>query len=325
MNRLIAAATGKNLEFMNQLLMWQYPYALKKRALTRLFRRNRIRAVLAEFAPTGAAIMDACHRVNMPLIVHFHGHDAYNSKTLATYGSKYPALFRTARHIVAVSEHMRQRLITLGAPEEKMTVIPCGVDTEQFSPTDPAKAGPIFVAVSRLVSIKAPQLTLLAFSKVVAECPEARLTVVGDGPLLDCLEQLRTALHLEDSVTLAGVLEHSRVRDLLANARAFVQHSMRTANVEAEGSPLTLAEAGAVGLPVVTSRCGGTQELVKHGETGYLVDQGDVEAMARYMLRLAREPALAAQLGAAGRRHVEARYSQTKNIAKLWRVIENAL
>lgn len=323
-NALLASAMGKNLEFMNQFLMRKTPYVLRKRALRQLFARHRIRAVLAEYGPTGIALMDVCRSANVPLIVHFHGFDAYNRKTLAQLGDRYPELFRSAASVVVVSEDMRRRLESRGAPPDKITVNPCGVDPELFTQRDPSRSPPTFVAVGRLVPIKAPQLTLLAFAKVVAACPEARLIIVGDGPLRDSLEQLRVALGLKSSVELVGAQPHEQVRDVLAGARAFVQHSMKTADVEAEAFGLTLVEAGATGLPVVASRCGGMSDIVRHGETGFLVDQGDLDTMAEAMLSLARDGALAARLGAAGRSRVVAHYSMDDRIQTLWDTIRSA-
>ena len=324
-NALLASAMGKNLEFMNQFLARKTPYALRKRALQRVFSRRRIQAVLAEYGPTGIALMDVCRSSKVPLIVHFHGFDVYNRITLAQIGDRYPELFQAAAAVVAVSEDMRERLESWGAPPDKITVNPCGVDTGLFTQQDPSRSPPTFVAVGRLVPIKAPQLTLLAFAKVLAVCPEARLIIVGDGLLRGSLEQLSVALGLESRVDLVGALPHPQVRDVMAGARAFVQHSMKTADVEAEGFGLTLVEAGATGLPVVASRCGGMKDIVIHGETGFLVDQGDLDTMADYMLRLARDGALAARLGAAGRERVVAHYSMEASIRTLWDTIQSAV
>ncbi len=324
-NSVLAAGMGKNLEFMNRFLMDKVPDAARVWALRRLFRRRGIQAMLAEFGPSGVALMDACESARVPLIVHFHGYDAFDQRTIARVGPRYPELFRIARRIVVVGEEMRERLLSLGAPAEKVVLNPCGVDTAQFTSGDPSSAAPTFVAVGRLVPIKAPQITLLAFAKVVAVCPEARLVLVGDGPLRDSLEQMQRALGLESSLELAGELPPPEVHAKLMGARAFVQHCMKTASVEAEGFGLTLVEAGATGLPVVASRCGGMQDIVRHGETGYLVKQGDIDEMAEYMIRLARDPRLAAQLGAAGRVRVEERFSLDRSIRELWRIIQESV
>ena len=81
----------------------------------------------------------------------------------------------------------------------------------------------------------------------------------------------------------------------------------------------------ASGLPVIATRHDGIPEVVLEGETGLLVDEGDVDGMARAMIRLAEDPELAARMGAAGRARIEAEFSMDRSIANLWKIIENAI
>ena len=148
-------------------------------AYLKAFRRTGARAVLAEFGQAGVAVMDACRRTGLPLIVHFHGADISKHATLSQYGDDYQVLFREARAIVAVSRAMQQKLVALGAPPEKVHYSPCGVDCALFSSASPATAAPVFLAVGRFVEKKAPQLTILAFARVHQRRPDARLRMIG--------------------------------------------------------------------------------------------------------------------------------------------------
>ncbi|MFP3867397.1 MAG: glycosyltransferase, partial [Desulfobacteraceae bacterium] len=94
---------------------------------------------------------------------------------------------------------------------------------------------------------------------------------------------------------------------------------------DSEGTPVAVLEAGACGLPVVATHHGGIKDSVVHGETGFLVDEGDIVGMAAYMLKLAQEPELAATMGRRGREHIKANYSMDRSIANLWRIIENCI
>jgi glycosyltransferase involved in cell wall biosynthesis len=219
---------------------------------------------------------------------------------------------------------MVEHLVTLGAPRERIACVPCGVDVSLFTPGDPGKAPPVFVSIGRFVDNKAPHLTLLAFAGVLRSFPEARLVMVGEGPLLQPCEQLAGQLGLADSVAFAGARPHAEVGAILRGARAYVQHSSRARSGDSEGTPVTVLEAGAAGLPVVATRLGGIPEVVVHGETGFLVEQGDVAGMAVHMLELARRPELAATLGRAGRERVCALYSEERSIARLWDVVRGA-
>ena len=111
----------------------------------------------------------------------------------------------------------------------------------------------------------------------------------------------------------------------MRRARAAVQHSMRASNGDSEGTPNSLKEAGASGLPVVATRHGGIPDIIIDGKTGFLVDEGDVERMAEYMTQLAKDPILAARLGRAAREHVCAEFSMEQSIGNLWRESEAAI
>jgi glycosyltransferase involved in cell wall biosynthesis len=298
----------------------------EKEALKRFLRASGAQAVLAEFGPSGVAAMDACQELRLPLVVHFHGYDAYHRDVLeGPPGRRYPAMFQQAGAIVAVSAAMERQLLSLGAPRKKLHLNPYGVDLDRFQGARPDQAGPLFVAVGRFVDKKAPLLTLLAFSRLAAEAPTARLMMVGDGPLLEACRQLRAALGLQERVELPGPRSPEEVAALFQRARAFVQHSVTTEYGDSEGTPLSILEASAAGLPVIATRHAGIPEVVADRESGLLVDEGDVEGMARAMARLVAEPETAAGLGAAGRRRIQAGYSMEERIAALWSIIQAAI
>ncbi len=165
------------------------------------FKQSGTRVVLAEYGPTGVAVMKACKVAKLPVVVHFHGFDASKSDILDRYRDSYRDMFAQAYAIIAVSQAMRRKLLTLGAPESKLVYSPYGVDCARFSGAYPSKSDPVFVAVGRLVEKKAPHLTLLAFSRVLVEVPEARLHVVGDGPYAQVCKDLAIGLQIDHAVT----------------------------------------------------------------------------------------------------------------------------
>jgi colanic acid/amylovoran biosynthesis glycosyltransferase len=294
-------------------------------AYLKVFRRTRPRAVLAEFGQSGVVVLDACRRMALPLIVHFHGADISKHQVLRTYGEDYRILFREARAIVAVSTAMQQRLISLGAPREKVHCNPCGVDCGVFGSASPATAGPVFLAVGRFVEKKAPQLTILAFARVHQRRPDVRLRMIGDGPLLDACRDLARGLGVAPAVTFLEAQPHGVIREEMRHARGFVQHSIEAPSGDSEGMPVAILEAGASGLPVVATRHAGIPDAVIEGTTGVLVDEHDVDGMAERMLRLIDDPALAARLGQAARDHVRASFSMERSLGRLWAIIERCI
>jgi colanic acid/amylovoran biosynthesis glycosyltransferase len=294
-------------------------------AYVEAFRRRRVGAVLAEYGPTGVLVMAACRELGLPLIVHFHGYDASVREVLARHADTYPKLFRQSAAVVAVSQAMRRKLIALGAPADNIHYNPYGVDCTRFGEADPAGAPPVLLAVGRFVEKKAPQATLAAFAAARRALPQARLRMIGDGPLLEECRALARALEIADAVEFLGAQPHAVVQEEMRRARCFVQHSVEAANGDCEGTPVGILEAGASGLPVVATRHAGIPDVVVDGETGLLVEERDVEGTADRMIRLLREPELAGRLGSAARRRCETYFSRQRSDGRLWAIIESCL
>jgi glycosyltransferase involved in cell wall biosynthesis len=171
------------------------------------------------------------------------------------------------------------------------------------------------------VDKKAPQKTLQAFEAMRKKVPEARLVMVGDGPLLkDCRQWVRQQ-GIEDAVTFTGVLSRRAVSRLLSTSRAFVQHSVVAPDGDREGLPLAILEAGAHGLPMIATRHAGIPDAVREAQDGFLVDEGDIKAMALAMWKLAAKPDLAASMGKSFRGRVAAEYSRKVSIERLQRLL----
>ena len=292
---------------------------------TRAFSRARCDAVLAEFGHVGVDAMDACRHLELPLIVHFHGFDAYARRVLDRYGSRYPQLFQQAAAVIAVSAPMRDALLALGAADEKTYTVPYGVDTTRFLGAVPDRAEPVVLAVGRFVEKKAPQLTIEAFASASQQHPSARLRMIGDGELLPACRELTERLGIEEKVAFLGPQPHDRVAEEMQRARVFAQHSIVARDGDSEGTPVAIIEASATGLPVVSTRHAGIPDVVIDGKTGFLVDEHDVVAMARHLERLVVDPVLAMHLGRAGRRQIEDRFTIESSIASLWAIILQAI
>ena len=298
---------------------------LRTLAFERVFRAVGADAVLAEYGTTGVQVMAAAQRLGIPLIVHFHGFDASRKKVLASHGDEYRRLFRIASAVVCVSRVMEKQLLVLGAHEDRLHYNPYGVDCDQFKLGRPEEMAPHFLAVGRFVDKKAPHLTISAFARVSRQCPESRLIMVGDGPLLGSCRDLATGLGIAGSVDFLGVQDHAAVADKMRQCRCFVQHSVLAEDGDCEGTPNTILEAMASGLPVVATRHAGIPDVVIEGETGQLVEERDIEGMADHLLKMALNPIMARTFGLAGRQRVESHYSIQDSIDALWRIIESAI
>lgn len=295
---------------------------LRRRVRT-LLKRHRIQVVLAEYGPTGMAMRDICRSAGIPLVVHFHGVDAFHERLLDEQ-QRYRNLFPQAAAVVAVSREMEAQLLALGAPRERLHYNCYGIDVDRFAQARPDHAPPRFLAVGRFADTKAPYLTLLSFHRAWQQAPELRLTMAGQGPLWETCHQLVRALGMEAVVDLPGVLGHEAVAAAMQASRAFVQHSLITSQSDREGTPLAILEALSSGVPVVASRHAGIVDVVQDGVSGLLFDERDIDTMARHMVQLGRDPALAARLGAAGRAYALREHRQSDSLARLSSILSAA-
>jgi glycosyltransferase involved in cell wall biosynthesis len=148
--------------------------------------------------------------------------------------------------------------------------------------------------------------------------------MLGDGPLhKQCVEVARE-LGIDQGVDFPGSVDHVEVAAWMRRARCFVQHSLRAEDGDSEGTPVAVLEASSCGLPVVSTKHAGIVDAVVDGTGGFLVEEGDIDGMARQMLRLVREPALAEKMGAAARQHVIANYSSERSLGSLRSVLLGA-
>lgn len=296
----------------------------QERAVVARIKQLRADVVLAEYGTSGEALAGICAELGIPLVVHYHGIDAFHTDLLAQQDN-YRQVLDTARAIVVVSHEMEQQLLALGARRDRLHYNRYGINVERFSPTDPAAGPPHFLSVGRFVDKKAPHLLLQSFHQAWAQDPTLRLTMIGDGPLHGSTVQLARALGLGDVVQFPGALPHDRIAEHMGRARAFVQHSIASLKNDHEGTPLSILEAMARSLPVISTVHGGIPDAVEHGTSGLLSPEGDIARMRDHLLELAHDPARAAALGRQGRAMVEARYTQDQSITGLHRIISEAV
>jgi glycosyltransferase involved in cell wall biosynthesis len=297
---------------------------LEKKQLSRFLRKNKIRIVLVEYGHIGALIRETCAAMHIPLVVHFHGNDASHKPTLDLLRREYLEMFDYASSIISVSRSMTERLIQMGAPAEKVVYNCYGVDTSLFDSPDEKWGTPTFVAVGRFVEKKAPHLTIMAFAMAKRKCPLIRLIMIGGGPLLEVCKQLVKAYQIEESVDFAGIRSPADVSALVSRSLAFVQHSVVAGDGSAEGTPLAILEAGACGIPVISTRHEGIKDVVIENETGILVDEFDIAGMAKAMEYFAMQPSAACDMGKKARSHIAGNYTLGAHIGKLTGIITDS-
>ncbi|MGM0932663.1 MAG: glycosyltransferase family 4 protein [Bacteroidota bacterium] len=298
-------------------------FSLKEAAFVRSLKYNKIDLVFAEYGFTGQKVHHLCRELNLPLIVHFHGYDASRKEEIVN-NNQYKELFDYATFVIAVSKKMFSVLLKLGCPEEKIIYNVYGPQ-EEFFKVKPHFTKPQFISIGRLIDKKAPHYLILSFLKVVKEFPEAKLLIGANGPLLSVCKQLVDYWGVNSNIEFVGVITPEEFRSYLRESLAFVQHSITAENGDAEGTPVSILEAGAAGLPVISTYHAGIPEVITPGENGLLVEEHDVNGMAERMITLLKDFSYAKELGEKGRENVQKNFTLEKHIETLNDLIGRAL
>jgi len=293
-----------------------YAWPLIRKEIDRVLGPLKPDVIHAHFGPDAVLIAPVAQSRGIPLVVTFYGYDFSIHEVLRRWEDEYRALMRQAAAVIGISDYVCRALVDLGADPSRLACVRLGVEAERFTYSDPASRydGRTVrcLHVGRLVPKKAPLVLIEAFRTALAEIRDERdltLTIVGDGSLMPQVRRRVAELGLDGRVQLAGALPRSEVMKLLAGAHIYTQHCVTAPDGDQEGQGVSLVEASAMGLPVISTRHSAIPEVVLDGETGYLVAEHDIEAMGRRIAELARDSSLWTRLGEAGRRHVERYFS----------------
>ena len=303
------------------------------RALCRIMRGERCTLVHTHTSKAGILGRVAARMAGVPAVVHTpHGHVFHSY-----YGPTKTRLFcqlerfcaRYAHRIITLTENEKREHVELRiAPAERFTTIHSGVDLSRFERAPhgdvarrsdfgiPADA-PVIVCVARLVPIKGHEHLIAAMPAVLDAFPEARLLLVGDGPLADELQAQAERAGVAQRVVFAGL--RFDIPDLLRLSDIFALASLN------EGMGRVLVEAMACRLPVVATRVSGIPDVVDDGVTGLLADSRSPDQMARALCALLSDPVCAHRMGEAGYRKVVPAFGVDAMVERINTVYEEVL
>jgi len=216
-----------------------------------------------------------------------------------------------AKFIFCISDFCRSQLMKYCDPAtwDKMHIVRLGIDTEEFKPASREASLPLrIVCVGRLVPAKGQHILLRAFSHLRSKGYALQLTFIGDGPDRASLEREVAEHALSDHVTFCGALNHNQTREQVAQADIFALASF------AEGIPVALMEAMAMGIPCVSSIIAGIPELIRDNIDGLLVPASSVESFSSAIESLVLNRDLRQHLGAAARARVIELYNLADNL-----------
>ncbi len=287
-------------------------YLLEAGALSGILRRERVAHLHVHFGTNAAAVARLVRCLGGPSYsMTIHGPDEFDAPAGLSLGEK----MRDAAFTVAITHYCASQLRRWAEYPQwpKIEIVHCTVSPHWFEAAAPIPPdADSLVCVGRLSAQKGQLLLLDAFARALEQGARGRLVLVGDGEMRGAVEERIAALGLEDRVEITGWCGEEEVRRRLQEARALVLASF------AEGLPVVIMEALALGRPALVTRIMGIPELVRDGVEGWLVTPGDTDALAAGIECALTMPVEGlAAMGAAGRERVRDRHAVETETARL--------
>lgn len=286
--------------------------------LAEVFRKDGIAHVHCNWATypatVGMLIQQWC---GLPFSVTAHAYDIHMMPWML------PAKLEAASFFVTCADYNRRYLSSMcsAAAASRIVLNYHGTNLQRFQP-GPRSSGEDFrvVSVGWFKEYKGFHFLVDAIARLVAQGVNARLHLAGDGPQRGYLEEQAKRLGIADRVVFHGYMDHDRLVSLYRDCDAFAMGSIEMTNFGRQDViPNVIAEAMAVGLPVVSTKMGGIPELVEEGVSGMMVPQRDPAAMAEALARIAGDGDLRARLSRAALARVADIWDRSKNLEALAR------
>ncbi|MCP4891255.1 MAG: glycosyltransferase family 4 protein [Planctomycetaceae bacterium] len=302
------------------------------RSLRRVLEQYKVDAVFCHYVNCALNFQRVWDTTSVPLFVHCHGYDVTWDYRLPwfphvrVFGKGYKNRIRRLAErakLVANSHFTRQRLEAAGIPGERIIVKYIGVHVPDAYPQQNSDTEFEVLYLGRLVDFKGPDLTMRAFELACEQGFRGKLTIAGDGMDFKKCSRLVHQSRFASRIDMLGVVSAEQGASLRARASIFTAHNrVGPITLQEEAYGVSVVEAMAAGIPVVTGSNGGVCETVVDGETGILFEPGDVAAHAEALLRLANDAKLRATLGSGGWHRARKCFSLDREAAQLRSMFE---
>jgi len=249
---------------------------------------------------------------SVPLVISVHGSDVFVAERHRVTHQAVRLALLSSCHLIACSGDLARRVVSLGMPSDRVSVIPYGVDLERYKPDQ----GPtqtlrtalhipdgqhVIMAMGRLVYKKGFSYLIEAMPGVLARCPNSVLLIAGQGDLGADLELLAESLGIRQQVIFAGHVPWDQTPAYLALADVVVLPSILDQAGNVDGLPNVLLESMATGCAIVASNVAGVPDVITDGQNGLLVPEKGIDALTEAICKLLTDLSLRQRLGDAAR------------------------
>ena len=308
--------SATRLEKLRMMLLWPFE-------LVCMYWRDRPDCIyIGQIYLVGLLGLLLKHLLGIPYIVLAYGEEFTTLEASGLRRALFEAVCRNAHALVAISNFTMSQAIAIGVNEDRIALVPPGVDADQFQPNIEtadlqARLGltgcKVVLTVGRLTKRKGHAQVISALPQVAEMVPNVRYLIVGeDVGEAESLRNLAKRLGVAKQVIFVGRVRSEDLPMYYNLCDVFVMANYEESDQDTEGFGIVFLEANACGKPAIGGRAGGVPDAVADGETGLLVDATDIEALSRAMIKLLTDEAYAQRLGANGHRRVIKGFSWDK-------------
>jgi colanic acid/amylovoran biosynthesis glycosyltransferase len=268
---------------------------------------------------------------NRPLITTFYGLDVSKLGQIKRWRDDYQKLFKYGSFFLAEGSFLKKQLVELGCPEEKIIIQHLGIDFDKYPHKDnySNQNKIIILQVSTFREKKGIEYSLKSLSKIKEIFPDFVFNLIGagddsesEGKIINMIKELSLSKH----VNLLGIKTHDEMQKEMMNSDIFLHPSVTALDGDNEGgAPVSIIEASAMGLPVISTLHADIPEVIINGETGLLVAERNVSELTDKILLLMNSVDLREKFGNNGRNHIEKYYKLKDLIINLEKIYSSFL
>jgi teichuronic acid biosynthesis glycosyltransferase TuaC len=304
----------------------QFLHAALKFHVRQLHARHPISLIHAHAAlPCGQAAMLLARDLGIPFVVTVHGLDAFSTRQVpGWFGRRCSAVseqvYGAAARVICISEQVARRVREGTGDSVRISVVYNGVDSSLFTPASgSAKANEVILSVGNLIPIKGHELLLRSVAAIAPGHPRVQCRMIGDGPERARLQELARELRIEDRIHFLGRRPRAEVAAAMRDCTLFALPSWY------EGLGCVYLEAMSAERPAVGCRGQGIEEVIRHGENGWLVQPKNLDDLTAALRTLLSDQPLREKLGGNGRQTVLQGYTLAHQATQLLAIYRECL
>ncbi len=300
-------------------------------------RKRNIDTILINFADLAILSTNIWEKMDLNVFVHTHGYDIhfdsfhYEKPEKKVWPEKYiEYILKLSEKVTFIvnSKNSLNRLRRIGIPEEKLKLKYFGVkkqdNTKTIKSRQNRKGSVKLLFLGRLIDSKGPDLVIKSFELLCEKGVNAELTIAGDGELMPICTTMKNISKYTNRIKIIGSVNSDEANNLYIKSDIFLNfHRTGPLTNREEAFGVTIIEAMSFALPVITGNSGGPSEIIENGQTGYLIDNIDIEDYVDKLVTLCNDKTLRISVGTRAADFVQKHFSIRQEKSRLIEILNN--